>query len=846
MALSPVMLGYLPLSLRLALRELRGGLRGFRIFILCLALGVASVAAVGSLSASLVAGLDRDAQRLLGGDVELRLTHRAATPEQLGFLEESGQVTLAVEMRVMAKAEDGRRALVEIKGVDAAYPLYGRLELAPAGEPDATLARGEDGWGAAAESNLLRRLGIGLGDSVRVGDLDYVIRAEIEAEPDRGVDAFVLGPRLLVARASLAETGLVREGSLVRYKYKLCLDPGRDLVAWLDRLEARFPNAGWRLHDVRNGGQGLRTFISRMRLYLTLVGLSALLVGGLGVANAVKSHLDGRARSIAILKCLGATPGLVFRVYLCQVMGLALVGIGLGLVVGAAAPGLLAGLVAQFLPFEARLAIYPGALGLAALYGFLTALAFALWPLGRVRGLLAAALLRGAVEVASSGARRRDLAVVGLAFLVLALVAVWTAENRHFALWFVVGAAASLAVFRLAVAMVVGLARRLGRPRHPGLRLALANLHRPGAPTVAIVLAFGIGLTVLVVVGLIQGNLTRQVGERLPEEVPAFFFIDIQPDQVDDFERVALAVPGVGGLQRVPSLRGRITHLDGVPAGEVAIDPSVSWVRHGDRGLTYAASPPEGAEIVAGEWWPADYSGPPLVSLGAKEAAGLGLEVGDSLTVNILGREVTATVANLRRINWATFGINFVLVFAPGLLEAAPHSFIATVEAPVAAEVALETAVTDRFPNISAIRVRDALATASRILDNIAVAVQATAAVTLIAGALVLAGALAAGHRRRVYDAVVLKVLGARRRQVMGAYLMEYAVLGLVTGALAALVGTAAGYVVITELMGAAWIWLPWAVARIVLLSVVVTVLLGLAGTWMALSVRPAPLLRND
>jgi putative ABC transport system permease protein len=832
----------LPLSFRLALRELRGGLGGFRIFILCLALGVAAVAAVGSLSASLVAGLDADAQRLLGGDVELRLSHRPATAEQLGFFERSGRVTLALEMRAMAKAPDGGRALVEIKGVDAAYPLYGRLRL----KPDAALGREPEGWGAAAEANLLHRLGLGVGDRIRVSDLDYVIRAEIAAEPDRGVDAFVLGPRLLVDRASLAETGLVQEGSLIRYKYKLRLNPGIDLVAWLERLEARFPNAGWRLHDVRNGADGLRRFISRMRLYLTLVGLSALLVGGLGVANAVKSHLDGRARSIAILKCLGAPPGLVFRVYLAQVMALALVGIAVGLAVGAAAPSILAGLVAQYLPFEARLAVYPGALALAALYGFLTALAFALWPLGAIRRLPAAALLRGAVEVASSRARWRDLAAVGAAFLLLALVAVATAENRTFALWFVAGAAASLLVFRLAAAAIVAAAGRFARPRHPGFRLALANLHRPGAPTVAIVLAFGIGLTVLVVVGLIEGNLRRQVSDRLPKEAPAYFFIDIQPDQVAAFEATAGAVPGVGGLKRVPSLRGRITHLDGVPAAKVAIDPSVAWVRHGDRGLTYAGQPPEGAQIVAGEWWPEDYSGPPLVSVGAKEAAGLGLEVGDTITVNVLGREVTAKVANLRRINWATFGINFVLVFAPGLLEAAPHSFIATAQAPLENELALETAVTDRFPNISAIRVRDALAAAGKILANIAVAVQATAAVTLAAGALVLAGALAAGHRRRVYDAVVLKVLGARRRQVILAYLMEYAVLGLVTGALAAVVGSIAAYVVITELMGAAWIWLPWAAARIVLLSIAVTVLLGLAGTWMALSVRPAPLLRND
>ena len=836
----------LPLSIRLALRELRGGLKGFRIFILSLALGVAAVAGVGSLSLALVAGLKADASRLLGGDVELRLSHRPATEAQRAFFEAAGDVTLAIEMRAMAKRDDGRRALVELKGVDSRYPLYGALALAGDVAPNAVFEHRDTGWGAVAEVNLLRRLELRVGDKIQIGDARYEIRGEIKREPDRGADAFVLGPRLMVARDSLSETGLIQEGSLIRYKYKVRLASGIALESWLDELQKTFPDAGWRLHDIRNGAPGLRTFIERMRLYLTLVGLSALLVGGLGVANAVKSHLDSRARSIAIMKCLGAPNVLVFRVYFCQVLILASVGIALGLIVGAAAPPLLAGVLAKYLPFEARLGIYPNALVLAAIYGFLTAIAFALWPLGASRTVPAGALLRGAVESSARAAKLRDVLPIVVAFATLAVTAVVTSDNWRFALWFVLGAAASLLVFRLAGDLIVAAIRRVRTPRWPGLRLALANLHRPGAPTVSIVLSFGIGLTVLVIVGLLEGNITRQVSERLPEEAPTFFFIDIQPDQVAEFETLAASFPGVSGLRKVPSLRGRITKLNGIPASEARTDPSVAWVHRSDRGLTYARTLPEGAEVIAGRWWPADYAGEALVSVGEKEAEGLGLAVGDSLTINVLGREITARVANLRRINWATFGINFVLVFAPGALEAAPHSFIATVEATPESEVALETAITDRFPNISAIRVREALATANRILANIAVAVRATAAVTLIAGALVLAGALAAGHRRRVYEAVILKVLGGRRREILAAYLMEYAILGLITAAIAAVVGSVAAYVIITKLMGAAWIWLPLTVAQTAILSVAVTIALGLFGTWSALAERPAPHLRND
>jgi len=836
----------LPLSFRLSLRELRGGLKGFRVFILCLALGVAAVAGVGSLSEALVAGLDADARRLLGGDVELRLSHRPASAEQLRYLAAQAEVSRSIEMRAMARHPEGRRTLVELKGVDGLYPLFGRLQLAGGADPAAALGHGPDGWGAVAEAGLLRRLDLRPGDAVLVGEARYVIRGEIQREPDRGADAFVLGPRLMVALASLETTGLLLEGSLIRYKYKLKLAPSAALASWLERLERAYPDAGWRVRDIRNGAPGLKSFIDRMRLYLTLVGLSALLVGGLGVANAVKSHLEARARSIAILKCLGAPGGLIFRVYLWQVLLLAGAGIALGLAVGAAAPSFLAGLLAQYLPFEARLQVYPAALLLAGAYGLLTALAFALWPLAASREVPAAALLRGAVEVGPRRLDWRALVPAAITFLLLAIVTVATADNRRFALWFVLGAAASLVVFRLAAGAVIVAARRLKAPRRPGPRLALANLHRPGAPTVSVLLSFGIGLTVLIVAGLLEGNLTRQVSDRLPAQAPSFFFIDIQPDQVDAVAALAASVPGVGGLHRVPSLRGRITKLNGVPVAEVETDPSVAWVLRGDRGLTYAAEPPEDADIVAGAWWPADYRGPPLVSVGEKEALGLGLEVGDSLSVNVLGREITARVANLRRINWATFGINFVLVFAPGTLEAAPHSFIATAEAPLEAEAALESLITDRFPNVSAIRVRDALAAANRILDNIAIAVRAMAMVTLAAGILVLAGALAAGHRRRIYEAVILKVLGGRRREVLAAYLMEYAILGLVAAAIAALVGSIAAYVILTQVMGAAWIWLPATLARTAALSLVVTVLFGLVGTWAALAERVAPYLRND
>jgi putative ABC transport system permease protein len=839
------MLAATPLSLRLALRELRGGVKGFRIFLLCLALGVAAIAGVGSLSAALVAGLAADGQKLLGGDIDLRLSHREVTPTQRIWLAGNGTLSTVLEMRAMAHAS-GKRALIEIKAIDDAYPLYGAMRLAPAGDPQDLVALRDGRWGALLDPAVLRRLGLQIGDSFRVGEATYEIRAAIEHEPDDGTSAFVLGPRVMVAMDSMADTGLVQLGSMLHYHYRVKLPPEVKLDEWRARLTAAFPDAGWRIRDVRNGAPGLRTFLERMRLFLTLVGLTALLVGGLGVGNAVKAYLDARGRTIAILKCVGAPANLVFRIYLIQVLLLACAGIAIGLLVGALAPPAFAGLLQQYLPFNARIGLYPGPLLMAAAYGLLTALAFALWPLARAREVPAAALLRDVAAPSQARPKPVFLAAVAASFLTLAVTAVATAERPDFAAWFVLGAAATLLLFLGAGHAIMDLARRLRRPRRPDLRLALANLHRPGAPTLTIVLSFGLGLSVLVTVATLQGNLSAQVAERLPDQAPAFFFIDIQPGQIDDFERTARAVPGVGEIAKVPMLRGRIVKANGKAIEPDQVAPDARWALRGDRGLTYAATPPDGTDVVAGAWWPADYAGAPLVSLDANIAAGFGVGIGDTLTVNVLGRELTAKIANLRRIDWSSMGINFVLVFAPGLLEAAPHSFLATATAAPDAETPLEVAVTDRFANITAIRVKDALETANRILDNISIAVRSTATVTLAAGVLVLAGAIAAGHRRRVYDAVILKVLGATRADILRTFVLEYAALGLVTAVLAAVIGSISAYVVVTQVMGAGWVWLPGTIAGTALLAMVITVGLGLVGTLAALSQRPAPLLRNE
>jgi putative ABC transport system permease protein len=843
----PEWLGEWRLAARLARRELRGGIKGFRIFLACLTLGVLAIAAVGAISAAVVAGLERDARVILGGDVTLRLLHRPASAEQLAWVRARTEaLARSVEMRAMARAFDGaRRTLVELKAVDDVYPLYGALELEPPLDR-ATLFGRRDGLpGAAVERSLAIRLDLKLGDRIRIGEGVFALRALIAREPDRGVSAIDFGPRVMIALDALDDTQLVQPGSLVEYHYRLRLPPGAATGGFVAALQRDLPDVGWRVREFRQASPGVDRFVQRITLFLTLVGLTALLVGGVGVGNAVRSYLESKTATIATLKCVGARGALVFRVYLLLVLALAGLGVLIGLAVGAAAPYLAAHALGAVLPVPLAVAVYPAPLLGAAAFGLLTAVAFSLWPLARAREIQAASLFRDVVAPARRRPRPGYLVAIALAIALLAALAVATAPDRGLAGWFVVGAAASFLAFRLLAAGLIRLARAVGRPRNPRLRLALGNLQRPGAPTASVVLSLGLGLTVLVIVALIEGNLARQIQERLPARAPSFFFIDIQPDQLAAFDALVEQFPGVSSVQEVPMLRGRITRLNGVPVERAAVDPGARWALDNDRGLTYAARPPAETRIVAGAWWPIDYKGPPLVSFDANLAKGMGLGIGDSLTINLLGREVDARIASLREIDWSSLGLNFTMIFAPGLLEGAPHTHLAVAYATEAAEEPLLRAVTDRFTNVSAIRVKDALAAINAILEAIGVAARITAAVTLLAGTLVLAGAMVAGHHRRVYDAVVLKVLGATRRDLIGAFLIEYGLLGLATAAIAGALGTLGAWLTVTRVMHAEWTFLPATIAAVAALCAAITICFGLVGTWRALGQKAAPLLRN-
>lgn len=838
---------------RFAWREVRGGLRGFGVFVVCIALGVFAIAAVGSVAAALSDGLAQSGTLLLGGDVAFTLPLREADKAERAFLAEHGAVSAIATLPTMARTNDGRSALVELKAVDGAYPLIGTVKTDPDMTLSAVFARNGDVFGAAADPALLERLQLRVGNRISIGGAIVELRAALLSEPDKFGGGIGLGPRLLLNEEALRASGLLQPGSLVRWRYRLRLPAGqaddRALASIQSQALREFPDAGWDIRTRKNVSPQLERNVERFSEFLALIGFAVLLVGGVGVANAVAAHLARKRHTIATIKALGARGGTVVAIYCWQIMLIALFAACFGAALGAALPYVAAWLFGALLPFPVVPGFHPETLALSVGYGLLTAFAFALWPLGRAHDSPVSTLFRGPVGVERPWPRRRYLLATGLAIAAVAALAISFAYDMRLTAIFAASAGCLFAVLRLVAAAIMAGVRRVPRLHPMLLRLAVANIHRPGAVTPSIVLSLGVGFSLLVTVVEIEGNLHRELTAALPQHAPSFFFIDIPASEAQRFDALIRQHVKHAALERVPMLRGRIIEASGIKAEDLKPAESSAWVLRGDRGITYASSVPPGSRLVAGDWWPADYSGTPLVSLEEKTARDLGLKVGDTITVNVLGRNLTARIANLRAVDWENLGINFVLVFSPGSFAGAPHTDIATLAfadgGSPAQEAAVVKAVAETFPAVSAVSVKDALDAVDRLVGNLAAGLRGVSMLTLIAAALVLGGALAAGHRSRLYDAVVLRTLGATRRQLLAAYAIEFLLVGSASVLFGLAAGSLAAGIIVSRVLDFPFLFLAGRAAIAAFVALVVMIGLGLAGTIQVLGRKPMEVLRN-
>ncbi len=836
------------LWLRFALRDLRSGLQGFWIFFSCLTLGTAAIAIIGSLAAAVERGIDEQGQPLLGGDVEFSLIHREASPSERDFIASKGAMSQVASLRAMAVAGTST-TLVEVKSIDGGYPLYGDLRLVEGGDLDAALALRNGVHGAVADPLLMGRLGVKPGDSIAVGSARIEVRGLIASEPDRISDGIILGPRLLMSEAGLRATNLVQPGSLITWRYRVKLRGATDtkaVNAVIEDAKKKFPDAGWRVRNRNNAAQGADRFIERLGYFMTLVGLASLIVGGAGIANAVSAFVSRKTSSIATLKCLGATSRDVFGIYLTEIVLVALMAIAFGLAAGAVAPLLareaLAGLIP--LPIAARMEVQP--LLVAGVLGLLVTFVFALWPLARTRRVPASALFRHRALPVTGWPAPEDLLGIAAALVAIGAVVFLNFDEPRITFYYLAGLAGSFVVLLGLAHLIVRGAERLPRASSAIWRHAISNIHRPGSASVSVIMALGLGLTLFVALALTDRTISAELRSGIPEQAPAFFFLDVPNGELAAFTDAVAKERDVTGVTAAPMLRGRMVSVNGVPVEKIQASPDSSWALRGDRGLTYSAALPKGSKLIQGEWWPENYDGPPLVSMVGEIANGIGVAIGDEIAVNVLGREVTAEVANFREVNWRSLGINFVMVFSPNTLAAAPHSHIVTVEMEGGDEAVLLNAMARSFPSVTAVRVKDAITIVSDLLGQMLAAIRGANVLTLLTGVLVLAGALAAGLSERLYDAVVLKTYGASRSQLTRAFVIEYAGLGLAAAAFGLLVGSLASWFLARFILEMPWSFSPVTAILTALIALAVTVAAGLTVTWSALSAKPAAYLRNE
>ena len=842
------MVNNLSLAITFSMREMRSGLKGFYLFISCLAIGVAAIAGVGTVSKSIEAGLAKDGRKLLGGDLSIRLIHRSATEKQKKFFNKISDFSEVIEMRSMVQSNKSAayRTLVELKAVDQAYPLVGNILLKQSLTLKEALQEKDGIFGAVVDKNLLTKLNLEIGDIINIGEAKFRLTGTIKKEPDKVTNILSFGPRVMIASLGLYRTKLVQPGSQIRYRYRIALSDSTKVINWRKELDKAFPAAGWRIRTANEGTPGLKRFIERMTLFLTFVGLTTLIVGGVGVSNAVSNFLNGKNKIIAIYKFLGAPSDLIFWIYALQLGVLALFGLLLGIFMGAILPAIGFLVMNDVFPVSPVISVYPKPLVVAAIYGVLVVLIFSTWPLAKAKAIPATNLFRDKIQLGKIKPHGGYKIILAILCATLASVILISSNDILFNLYFVIGTCFVFLILKIFSTQLIHLSQKITVKNNTALRLAITNLHRPGSNASSIVLSLGLGLTVLVAISLIEDNLVNQIKKRLPDMAPAFFFLDIQTDQRSQFDQAIKEISGIGDYKRVATLRGRIVKINSISVEKAEISPNVRWAIRGDRALTYANVQSEGTKITAGKWWPKEYSGKPLISLDSAIAKGFGVTVGDTLTLNVLGREIIGEIASLRKINWRSLRFDFAIIFSPGVLDSAPHSHIAALQAPEALENKIEESITNKFKNVSIIRVREALEAAAQILNGIGMAVRSISSITLLVGSLVLAGAIAAGRQQRIYDAIIFKVLGATRWIIIKTLIYEFCILGFLTSFCSIVLGTLVGWTVVKYLMELNWQFSLQSILMSVIICLTITIITGLAGTWSALSQKAASQLRND
>jgi len=830
------------LSLIWAIRDIRGSFKSFALVLSCLVIGLSAITALQISAASVLGSISENSRTILGADWVIRQIYTPIGKAERDWLHGKGAtLSETIEFRPMLiNPETGDTTLVELKVVDTLYPLYGDFGLTSNQALQTQLKKGP-----VLDPTLQARLNLTNGSVVQLGNANFQIVDWIVNEPDKaGGGRFGLAPRVMMSAEDFKKTGLQNPGSLINYDLRIRWPEGK--TPSLDEFKNAFPMATWRIQTHENASPQIQRFVNNVLQFLTLVGLSALLIGGIGISNGLRAYFETRLTSIAIYKMIGTPNHLVRKIYFWQIGFLTVIGIILGLALGSLIPWLGLSSIQNMLPFPIELKFSLGSLIIPTVFGLLTIWLFALWPLGQAELASPLLLFRRGASIDYQRPKNDIILFIIFAALALSFFIFETSTFKVFSLAFIIGAFLCFIIFYGLGFLIIKIASRNTNKAPLPLRLALTNLSGPRNATILTLISIGIGLTVLASVTLIDRNMRGILSERMPKDAPSFFFLDVQPNQKNDFKAFLENWPNASNLVMTPNLRGRIKSVNGVPAAEALIDTRESWLLQNDRGFTYTTSQPAHSLITSGEWWPKDYNGPPLISVVDDIQKGFGVKVGDEITVTILGRDITAKIANIREVNWTSFTINFAITFAPGTLEGAPHSWLATVIAPPDSEAQLQRAISKSFPNISMVRVTEAIESVQNILDQLVTAIRVMTILCLLTGIFVLVGALGTTRLQRSYDTVILKVMGTPQSLILKSLSIEFILLGLCSTLLAGFFGIAVSWGVMEPLMDLGWVFYPLTSIIIISAGFMIIFATGLLSLYTVLSRPVMDFLRNE
>lgn len=837
-------------AITIALREIRGGLKGFRVFIICLALGSMALATISSIKKSIDVGLKEKGVEVLGGDISIKLTYRFATQEELNFIRiNSSEFTETTNFKSMAGVENEDTivdsTIIQVKGVDKKYPLYGEVKLNPKISLPAALDKINGSYGAIVAKSLLARLNLTIGDKIKIGDNFFEVRAQILSEPDAASNSFSFAPKVIAYNTGLQEAGLLGLGTMFDTEYRLAA-PNIEFQKVKQAAESLFKESGMRWKDSDNATPGVDRFVDQLSSFLLLIGMAGMAIGGIGVALSVTVYLEMKRTTIATLKSLGTSDLTIFFSYFLIILALAIGGSLIGALLGALLPLILESFLAPRFPIPIIFDFYFQPILHAIYYGLLTAIIFSIWPLGQMLGNNAANLFRNFTGQAHKLPKWGYLLLIAVTLLVLVASFSFQSPKPLISLSVFCGIAISLggllAMARCIKAICASFAKRRIFKKNLKTHLALSSLGGPNNEIALATLSVGLGLIVLATIGQIDNNLRKNINTDLATRAPTFFLIDIQPSQLLPLKNLMLGTGQVTEFSSAPMLRGIISQVNGFSAKEFVGD---HWAIRGDRGLTYSDSPPEDTTITEGEWWDPDYRGKPLISFAHEEAIEMGLSLGDEITVNVLGKDLTGTVKNFREVDFATMRINFLMVFNSSSLDTAPHSHIATIYSDDKVEASLLKKISQEYPNITTISMRDTLTQVSETLSTIAEITRWSSVITIIIGFVVLVGVAIATEKKRNYEACLLKTLGASNSQILISFTLRSFIVGTGAGLMAILVSNLSSWAIIAGFMDSKYSFDIKNAITICCLGVITNVMAGLFFSQKSLSASVSQTLRT-